>query len=95
MLVMMMKHNREANILSKREEQLIDLLKDVDSVVLAANKMNIKRRTAYNMLYSLRKKYYKARRLVNKIEALKRSHKLLKMVLTDRIQEKVDIREEF
>lgn len=75
----------DMKILSKKEEQMIQLLKVTETAKAAAIKMHIAPKTIYNMLYRLRQKYYKARKLVNKIEASKRGHPLIKMVLTDRL----------
>lgn len=81
-------------LLTNTEEQLLETLKDVNTVSFAANKIGIKTRTAYNILYRLRKKYVKARRFVNYIEAQKRGHTLIKMVLTDRVESEAEEAEE-
>lgn len=78
----------QPKVLSETEEKLLNALKVVDTVGFAADKVGIKTKTAYNILYRLRKKYIKARRFVNVIEAQKRSHNLATMVLTDRMQER-------
>jgi len=75
----------DMKVLSKKEEQLIQLLKVTETAKAAAIKMHIAPKTMYNMLYRLRQKYYKARKLVNRIESNKRGHPLIKMLLTDRI----------
>jgi len=80
-------HNKEqSKVLSKMEEDLINALKGVDTVGLAALKVGIKTKKAYNVLYRLRKKYVKARRFVNKIDAQKK-YGLVAMVLSDRMME--------
>ena len=80
-------HKKEQpNVLSRTEEDLINALKGVDTVGLAALKIGIKTKKAYNILYRLRKKYVKARRFVNKIDAQKK-YGLVAMVLTDRMTE--------
>ena len=80
-------------VLTKSEEKLIEALKISDTVKLAALKVGIKSKTAYNMLYRLRRKYLKARRFVNYVEAQKRRHDLVTMVLTHRMAER-ELREE-
>ena len=69
------------------EEKLLRALKEVDTVGFAAQKVGITTKTAYNVLYRLRKKYVKARRFVNYVDAQKRKHDRLAMVLTDRMTE--------
>ena len=69
------------------EEKLLRALKEVDTVGFAAQKVGITTKTAYNVLYRLRKKYVKARRFVNYVDAQKRRHDRLAMVLTDRMME--------
>lgn len=78
----------DIKVLTKAEEKLIKNLKTMDTVKAAAIKMHLSPKTVYNMLYRLRRKYYRARRLVNTIEANKRGHRLIKMVLTDRLHSK-------
>jgi len=78
-------------VLTNCEQKLLNALKEVDTVSLAALKIKIKPKTAYNILYRLRKKYYRARRLVNTLEPLRGHYEKLAMVLTDRkaeVQEK-------
>lgn len=84
MMVYKIVKKNEMKVLSKKEEQLLQLLKRFDTVKAAADEMRIAPKTCYNMLYRLRQKYYRARKLVNKIESNKRSNPLVKMVLTDR-----------
>jgi len=79
---------RQIEMLSETEEKLIETLKTVNTVKLAANKIGIKPKTAYNKLYKIRKKYLRARHFVNFIEAQRRRHDRLAMLLTDRMQEK-------
>ncbi|MEM1551552.1 MAG: hypothetical protein QXH03_02645 [Candidatus Bathyarchaeia archaeon] len=74
-------------VLTKAEEKLLNALIESVSVKEAALKIGLTYKTAYNMLYRLRKKYNKARAFVNKIDAQKKRCKLLKMVLTSRIGE--------
>jgi hypothetical protein len=69
------------------EEKLLRALKEVDTVGFAAQKVGITTKTAYNVFYRLRKKYVKARRFVNYVDAQKRKHDRLAMVLTDRMTE--------
>jgi hypothetical protein len=71
-------------VLTKQEEKLLQSLKEYDTVALAAQRVNIKPKTAYNILYRLRKKYYLARRLVNTIEPLRGHYDTIALVLTDR-----------
>jgi hypothetical protein len=80
-----MQRKEDQKVLNKTEEDLINALKGVDTVGFAALKLGISTKKAYNVLYSLRKKYARARRLVNKIDSQKKYH-LLDMVLTDRMQ---------
>lgn len=72
-------------VLSKPQKKLLEAMIDSVSVKEAALKCGIKPKTAYNLLYSLRKKYRKARTFVNTIDAQKRRSSLFKMVLTDRV----------
>lgn len=73
-----------SKVLTRTEEKLLQALKQVDTVGFAAQKIGIKTKTAYNILYRLRKKYYRARRLVNSLEPLRGHYDLLALVLTDR-----------
>jgi Mn-dependent DtxR family transcriptional regulator len=73
-------------LLTPLEEKLLDSLKQVATVKMAAHRIGIKPKTAYNVLYRLRKKYVAARHFVNYIDAQKRRHDKLAMVLTDRMQ---------
>ncbi len=70
--------------LTRTEEKLLLALKDTNTVALAAQKIGLKPKTCYNVLFRLRKKYYKARRLVNAIEPLRGHYENILMVLTDR-----------
>ena len=78
---------KSPRVLTNLEERLLMALKDVDTVGFAAQKVGIKTKTAYNIFYRLRKKYVKARRFVNYLDAQKRRHDRLAMVLTDRMTE--------
>jgi predicted DNA-binding protein YlxM (UPF0122 family) len=72
-------------VLSKPQKKLLAAMIDSVSIVEAAEKIGMSRKTAYNLLYSLRKKYAKARAFVNYVDAQKRRGQLFKRVLTDRI----------
>jgi len=72
-------------VLSNPQKKLLIAMIDSVSIVEAADKIGMSRKTAYNLLYSLRKKYAKARAFVNYVDAQKRRGKLFKMVLTDRV----------
>jgi len=84
----MVKKKLTGSVLTKSEEKLIEALKISETVKLAALKVGIKTKTAYNILYRLRRKYLKARRFVNYVEAQKRRHDLVTMVLTHRMMER-------
>lgn len=71
-------------VLTKTEEKLLNAMKETDTVSLAALKIHIKPKTAYNILYRLRRKYYKARKLVNTLEPLRGHYDRIALVLTDR-----------
>ena len=76
----------QPKVLRPIEEKLIEALKRVDTVRFAAEKVGISTKRAYNLLYRLRKKYVRARRFVNTIDAQKK-YRLVRMVLTDRMQD--------
>lgn len=80
-----MEAENRIRVLSKPQKKLLEAMIDCISVKQAAQKAGFKPRTAYNLLYSLRKKYRRARKFVNTIDAQKRRSKLFKMVLTDRL----------
>lgn len=71
-------------VLTPSEEKLLNALKDSDTVALAAQKVHLKPKTCYNILYRLRRKYYRARKLVNTIEPLRGHYDTVALVLTDR-----------
>lgn len=73
-------------VLSKREEKLLDAIAESVSVIEASKKLRISPKTAYNILYRLRRRYQKARALVNKIEAQRRRSDTLRKVLTIRVK---------
>jgi len=78
-------------VLTNTEEKLLNALKDSDTVALAAQKIHMKPKTCYNILYRLRRKYYHARKLVNTLEPLRGHYDMVALVLTDRraeVQEK-------
>lgn len=77
----MVKNKEKPKVLSKAEEDLLNALKGADTVGLAAEKIGISRGRANNLLFALRKKYARARLLVNKIDGAKKYH-LVDLVLT-------------
>jgi len=81
-------------VLSDFEERLLDTIASSVSVKEACRKLRISPKTAYNALYRLRRKYMKARAFVNKYDAQKRRSRLLKMVLTSRIEPEEEVEEE-
>ena len=74
------------SILTPSEAKLWKALKETDTVGFAAQKAGLQRKTAYNMLYRLRRKYLKARRFVNLVEGAKRYSDLIRMVMTSRME---------
>jgi len=83
-------------VLTALEKKLIEAMKDSLTVKDAAHKIGIEARTAYTILYRLRKKYLKARRLVNVLESKKRGNELLRKTLAKRYEyrEKKGLEEE-
>jgi hypothetical protein len=71
--------------LTKHEEKLLEALKTHPSVKDAAVAIKITPRTAYNVLYRLRRKYFQARDFVNKILAYRRSDKLIDALLSPKV----------
>lgn len=82
----MKEKKRIKNVLTSSEAKLWEALKQYDTVALAAQKVGLQRKTAYNMLYRLRRKYTKARRFVNFVEGAKRYSDLIRMVMTSRME---------
>ena len=68
-------------MLTKREQELLDAIKHHISVKDAAHSIGLSPRTAYNMLYKIRRKYKKARDLVNVIISYRRADKFLDRLL--------------
>ena len=68
-------------MLTSRERQLLDAIKRSVSVKQAAQSIGMSERTAYNMLYKIRKKYRKARELVNAVLSYRRSDGYLDRLL--------------
>ena len=83
---MEMVKSKTGSVLTKREEELWTAIKTHDTVAFAARTIGLKPKTAYNMMYRLRRKYLKARRFVNFIEGNKRGNPLIKMVMTSRME---------
>lgn len=77
------------DVLTKTERDLINAMKLTDTVAFAAQKIGIKKGHAYNILLRLRRKYLRARRLVNTLDPIKGRHDLIMMVLTDRMEQKI------
>ena len=71
--------------LTKNEEKLLRAMQGKLTVKDAALAIGISTRTAYNVLYRIRRKYLKAREFVNKILAYRRSDKLIDYVLSPRV----------
>ena len=72
------------SMLTAREKQLLEAIKRHVSVKEAANSIGLSARTAYNMLLRIRKKYVKARRLVNIIINYRKSDGYLNKLLSIR-----------
>jgi len=68
-------------MLTAREKQLLEAIKHHVTVKEAAQSIGMSKRTAYNMLYKIRKKYRKARDLVNNIISYRRSDGYLDKLL--------------
>jgi hypothetical protein len=68
--------------LTVREQKLLEAMKGKVTVKDAASAMGISVRTAYNMLYRIRRKYSQAREFINKILAYRRSAPLIDAVLS-------------
>ena len=68
-------------MLTAREKQLLEAIKHNITVKKAAQSIGMSERTAYNMLYKIRKKYRKARDLVNNIISYRRSDGYLDKLL--------------
>lgn len=69
-------------MLTEKQKQLLDTIKRHASVKDAAAAMGISVRTAYNMLYKLRKKYRKQRGFVNAILSYRRTSGHLNKLLS-------------
>ena len=69
-------------LLTKREKQLLDSLKNKYSVKDGAVALGISPNTAYNMIYRIRKKYREARNFINTILTYRRTSSLLDVVLS-------------
>ena len=72
-------------MLTKREKDLIEAIKRYLYVKDAAHAIGISERTAYNMLYRIRRKYRKAREFVNQILALRKSHPIFDKLLSMKV----------
>ena len=68
-------------MLTKRERELLDAIKHHITVKDAAHSIGLSARTAYNMLYKIRRKYKKARDLVNLIISYRRQDRFLNRLL--------------
>jgi len=66
-------------------QRLFEAIAATSTVKGAALKLGISPRAAYNLLYKLRNKYVKARKIVNFVDSQKRRDKRIRMVLTDRV----------
>ena len=75
----------EKSVFSDRERKLLNAINEHIYVKEAAGSIGITVRTAYNILYRLRKKYLKAQTFVNTILAQKRRSPLLSRVLTKKV----------
>jgi hypothetical protein len=71
--------------LTKHEQKLLETLKSYPSVKDAAGAIGISPRTAYNVLYRLRRKYFEAREFVNTILSYRRSDKLIDALLSPKV----------
>jgi len=69
-------------MLTKREKELIEAIKHHLYVKDAAHTIGISERTAYNMLYRIRRKYKRAREFVNQILSLRRAHPIFDKLLS-------------
>lgn len=79
-----------SKVLTKKEQDLLENLMDVDSVSTAALKCSppMTLKEAYNLLYVLRKKYQKCFAFVNKVNGYSRreGQVLLHKVLSNRME---------
>jgi hypothetical protein len=71
--------------LTVQERKLLEAMKGKLTVKDAASAIGISVRTAYNVLYRIRRKYSQAREFVNKILAYRRSEPLIDAVLSLRV----------
>ena len=74
----------EERVLTPLEERLIEAMREHLTIKDSAHAIGIKERTAYTILYRLRRKYWRARRLVNKLTSLMRGNELLRKALAKR-----------
>jgi len=68
-------------MLTKRETELLEAIKHTVTVKEAAQSIGLSPRTAYNMLFKIRRKYRRARRLVNQIIAYRKADGYLDRLL--------------
>jgi hypothetical protein len=71
--------------LTVKEQKLLEAMKGKYSVKDAASAIGISVRTAYNMLYRIRRKYSQAREFINKILAYRRAEPLIDAVLSPKV----------
>lgn len=68
-------------MLTKREKELLEAIKHEITVKEAALSIGLSPRTAYNMLFKIRRKYQRARKLVNTIIAYRKADGYLDRLL--------------
>jgi len=73
-------------LLTDREREILDMLAKTGNVKLTALRLNISRKTVYNTLTRIKKKYLACRTFVNQILAYKRKSILLEDLLTPRVK---------
>lgn len=71
----------EGRVLTPLEEKLIEAMRSHLTIKDSAHAIGLSERTAYTILYRLKKKYWRARRLVNKLTSLMRGNELLRKAL--------------
>ena len=68
-------------MLTQKERELLEAIKHHITVKDASQSLGISERTAYNMLYRIRRKYKRARDFVNTILAYRKSDRFLDRLL--------------
>jgi len=68
--------------LKSYEEKILDAIANAESIKAGAEKFGVKPKTFYNYLYRVRKRYFEARRFVNKILSYRRKSRILDRAFT-------------